>query len=97
MNDHQEKLVLWLFSRTFPPSQLPTHRFNTSFISLFFFQMIFFYFSKDLVFPDDSTILDARKSKDDGKIVKFQWEKVRLVCKVLLFSNSLCCNLAKDI
>eukprot|EP00112_Aurelia_sp_Birch-Aquarium-sp1_P020995 Seg554.6 transcript_id=Seg554.6/GoldUCD/mRNA.D3Y31 product="Dyslexia-associated protein KIAA0319-like protein" protein_id=Seg554.6/GoldUCD/D3Y31 len=31
---------------------------------------------KDLVFPDDSTILDARKSKDDEKIVKYKWEKV---------------------
>lgn len=31
---------------------------------------------KDLVSPDDSTILDASKSKDDSKIVKYKWEKV---------------------
>lgn len=30
---------------------------------------------KDLVFPDDSTVLDASSSRDDQKIVSYHWEQ----------------------
>ena len=34
---------------------------------------------QDLVFPDDSTVLDASSSHDDQKIVSYHWEQSRWV------------------
>lgn len=36
---------------------------------------------KDLVFPDDSTTLNAKDSSDDQGIASYKWEKLRLICK----------------
>ena len=36
-----------------------------------------FLISQDLVFPDDTTTLDGKDSRDDQKIVKYHWEQVR--------------------
>ena len=47
-----------------------------------------FLISQDLVFPDDTTTLDGKDSRDDQKIVKYHWEQVRYwVYKSLVLPN----------